>query len=232
MSEHRSQPVTVEVVLFDLDGTLSDSAPGILASLRHAFEVHGIQALSPEQERELLGPPFYESLPPIVGADLLAAVIDAYRYHYGTQGMFDTVAYDGIADVVTALRGRGVTLGVATSKPEPYAFPILERLGLADAFATICGDTLDAARPTKALVVGEALRRLGDPARGSVLMVGDRMHDVDGSAAHGIACLGAGWGYGTPAELAGARAVFAEPRDLLDALPVLLAGEPSAVPEA
>jgi phosphoglycolate phosphatase len=215
-------------MLFDLDGTLSDSAPGILASLRYAFRVNGVEALSPEQERELLGPPFNQSLPPIVGADRLTSVIDAYREYYGSRGMFDTVAFDGIADVVTALRGLGVTLGVATSKAEPFAVPIVDYLGFGDAFATVCGDTLDAARGTKALVVGEALRRLGDPEPGSVLMVGDRVHDVEGSAAHGVACLGAGWGYGTSAELAGAIACYAEPRDLLDALPALLGGEPFA----
>ncbi len=215
----------VEVVLFDLDGTLSDSAPGILAALRHAFQVHGIALPSPEQQRALLGPPFHESLPPLVGEHRLTSVIGAYRDYYGTVGMFDTTGYEGIAEVVSALRSSGVRLGIATSKPEPYAVPILERLGLAGSFATICGDTLHADRATKALVVGEALRRLGDPAPATVLMVGDRVHDVSGAAEHGIDTLGAGWGYGTSAELVKAREVFATPRDLLDAVPDLLAGQ-------
>ena len=87
-----------------------------------------------------------------------------------------------------------------------------------DLFATVCGDTLDADRPTKADVVGEALRRLGDPA--DVIMVGDRLHDVEGARVHGLGCLGAGWGYAAPGELeeAGALAVYPDPDSLGAAL--------------
>src|SRR5256885_48240 len=102
-------------VLFDLDGTLSDSAPGILASLRHAFDTVGLARLDPAVERGLLGPPFYESLPPLVGADAVPAVIAAYRAYYGRQGMYETVPYDGIADVLAGLVAAGVRLAVATS---------------------------------------------------------------------------------------------------------------------
>jgi phosphoglycolate phosphatase len=213
----------ITTVLFDLDGTLSDSAPGILASLRHAFVRNGIAELTPEQERALLGPPFYESLPPLIGAERLRTVIADYREYYGARGMFDTVRYDGVLELVQGLRERGITLAVATSKPEPYAVPIVRHLGLGEAFTTVCGDTLDGQRDSKALVVGEALRRLGKPPASDVLMVGDRVHDVEGAAAHGVAVLGAGWGYGTPAELAGARAVFASAAELLAELPELLA---------
>jgi phosphoglycolate phosphatase len=214
----------VETVLFDLDGTLSDSAPGILDSLRYAFAEHGLEALSPAEERSLLGPPFYETLPPIVGPARLDSVIAAYRERYSGSGMFDTVAYPGVAELVAALRLRGIRLAVATSKPELYATRIVEHLGLGGAFETICGDTLDGARCSKAAVIGEALYRLGEPRPATVLMVGDRVQDVRGAAEHGIACLGAGWGYGTPLELAAARASFATPAALLAALPELLAG--------
>jgi len=217
--------VGLVAMLFDLDGTLSDSAPGILGSLRHALRVNGLPPLSAEQERELLGPPFYESLPPIVGEQHVAAVIARYREYYGATGMFETRRYDGVAEVLDWLGERDVTLAVATSKPEHYAGPIVEHLGFADRFVTVCGDTLDGARGNKALVVGEALSRLGNPEPGSVLMIGDREHDVLGARAHGVACLGAGWGYGTVDELsaAGALAQFTAPGDLLTALPGLLA---------
>jgi phosphoglycolate phosphatase len=144
--------VSVRIVLIDLDGTLSDSAPGILASLRHAFADVGVPPLDEHTERSLLGPPFYESLPPLVGADRVPAIIDAYRRYYDTA-MFQTTVYDGMFDVLTDLCERGLTLAVATSKPEYYAVPIVEHLGIAGFFATVGGDALDGSRDTKAMVI-------------------------------------------------------------------------------
>jgi phosphoglycolate phosphatase len=208
-------------VLFDLDGTLSDSAPGILASLRYAFAANGLPALDAHTERVLLGPPFYESLPPLIGGEeKLAAVLGAYREKYGEGGMYDTSVYDGIREVLAMLFVSGVRLAVATSKPEPYAKPIVEHLGLAEFFETVGGDDLDGSLPTKALVIEKVLQRLGSPSPSDVVMVGDRAHDVIGAREHGIACIGAGWGYGMPGELerAGADPVCADPRELLVAL--------------
>jgi phosphoglycolate phosphatase len=140
--------------------------------------------------------------------------------------MYDAVIYDGVLGVLDWLGDLGVTLAVATSKPEHYAVPIVEHLGLAGRFKTICGDTLDGARASKAAVVAEALRRLGQPDPSTVVMVGDRSHDVLGAAAHGVRCYGAGWGYGGPGELAGAGAlgVFTNARDLQRALAEQVAG--------
>jgi phosphoglycolate phosphatase len=207
--------VTAGVVLFDLDGTVSDSAPGILSSLRHAFAVNGIPPLDPASEQELLGPPFYESLPPIVGEDLLWPVIDAYRIHYA-EAMFDATAFPGIADVLAALHRDGRRLAVATSKPERYAVPIVQHLGLDALFETIGGDELDGSLRTKALVIGKVLTRLGHPDAHDIVMVGDRSHDVVGAREHGIDCLGVGWGYGLPGELQSVapRAICETPADL------------------
>jgi phosphoglycolate phosphatase len=191
-------------VLFDLDGTLSDSAPGILAALRHALDVHAIPRLDAHAEREILGPPFYESLPPIVGAHRLHSVIEAYRERYDTT-MYDTVVYPGVREVVTALAADGRRLAVATSKPEFYAEPIVEHLGLLPYFETIGGDSADGTRPTKALVIEQVLKRLGDPDPADVVMVGDRSHDVVGARAHAIECVAVTWGYAVPGELEQAR---------------------------
>lgn len=207
-------------MLFDLDGTLSDSAPGILASLRHAFTVNHLPPLEPQVERAILGPPFYESLPPLIGDAVLGDVIAAYREHYGAQGMFDTRPYDGIVDVLGGLRARGVRLAVATSKPEYYAAPIVEHLGMTQFFETVGGDELDGSLSTKALVIAKVLERLGDPDPRTVLMVGDRSHDVLGAREHGIDTVGAGWGYGLAGEFDVARPalVCATPLDLAAAL--------------
>jgi phosphoglycolate phosphatase len=212
--------VGVTTVLFDLDGTLSNSEPGILASLRSAFAEVGVAPMSAGTERALLGPPFWDSLPPIVGADRVAPVIAAYRRYYSAGGMYDCVLYDGMAEVLDGLAARGVVLAVATSKSEHFAVPIVEHLGIEDRFAVICGDTLEGTRGSKTLVVAEALHRLGRPDPSTVVMVGDRSHDVIGARDNGVACIGADWGYGGPDELtdAGAVMVAATPRRLGDLL--------------
>lgn len=209
----------ISTVLFDLDGTVSDSAPGILASLEKAFADLGVAWLDEGTARSLLGPPFWDSLAPYVGSERVAEAVGRYREHYvGGGAMFDTILYPGVLETLQRLAATGRTLAVATSKPETHAAQIIEHLGIAEYFVTVCGDTLDGGRDSKALVVGEALRRLGNPDPSSVLMVGDRSHDVLGAAAHDVRCAGALWGYGTRQELesAGAVRVCAEPRALLE----------------
>lgn len=197
----------ISTVLFDLDGTLSNSAPGILRALRMTFEEFDVPWLTDAEARALLGPPFYVTLPPIVGRDRVHDVIARYRYHYVEgQTMYETERYDGVAEVVAELASRGIVLAVATSKPEVHAAQIVEHLGLQPHFGHVTGDTLDGRRDSKALVVGEALARLGNPDPSTVLMVGDREHDVIGAAVHGVSCVGALWGYGSVAELTGAGA--------------------------
>jgi phosphoglycolate phosphatase len=209
----------VGVVLFDLDGTLSDSAPGILGSLQAAFADFDLPWVDDRTARSLLGPPFWHSLPPLVGESRVAGVVDAYRKHYVDDGgMFQTARYDGVVEVLETLSDKGIQMAVATSKPELHATTIVEHLGFIDHFETVCGDTLDGKRDSKALVVGEVLDRLGNPDPVTVLMVGDRSHDVLGAAAHGVHCAGALWGYGSPEELtaAGALRLCARPDELLD----------------
>jgi len=208
------------VVLFDLDGTLSDSARGILAALRHAFIVHGLPPLDASVEQTVLGPPFADTLPPHLGEVPLATVVETYRQHYVAGPIYDTAPFDGMQHVLDRLRADGVTMAVATSKREQHAVLIVEHLGLTDYFATVGGDEPDLSLSSKALVIGKVLRRLGNPPVADVVMVGDRKEDVLGAHSHGIRCIGAGWGYGLPGELvrAGADPVCARPSDLLVAL--------------
>ena len=196
---------------------MSDSGPIIVACLRLTFAELGLPPLDPVTERSLLGPPFRETMPALIGAHDVENVIAIYRRHYAADGaMYQSVAYPGIEAVLRGLVAAGTRLGLATSKAEMMAEPILERLGLLDCFTHVCGDLPDGSRGAKALVVGEALRRFGHPDPDDVRMVGDRLHDVQGAAAHGVRTLGAGWGYGAPGELLGAGAIeiFAHPDDL------------------
>ena len=213
-----SAPDRPGTVLLDLDGTLVDSAPGILGSLHEAFTELDVPLPPDGLPHTLLGPPLYVSLPALVGPDVTPPLIAAYRRIYGERGLLACSPFAGIDALLGALAQAGVRMAVATSKAEVYAERIVAHRGWTELFATVCGDTLDRERPTKADVVGEALRRLGDP--GSTIMVGDRLHDVVGARTHGLDCLGAGWGYAAPGELeeAGAVAVFAQVDELQAAL--------------
>ncbi|MHA3701425.1 HAD hydrolase-like protein [Jatrophihabitans sp. YIM 134969] len=211
----------ISTVLFDLDGTLSESAPSIIGAMRKAFADLGIPQLDAATEQSLIGPPWTYTLPPLIGGHDVSDVIAAYRRHYVDGGMmYETNLYPGVTDILDLARDLGCTLAVATSKPEAYAVPIVERLGLAPYFATVCGDGLHYERDTKALVIAEALQRLGNPPTDRVLMVGDRKHDVEGALAHGIDCIGVAWGYAPPGELEEAGAVWVWP-DAADALATL-----------
>jgi len=201
------------LVLLDLDGTLTDSAPGIVAGIRHAYGALGLPVPDDATLRSFVGPPITASFPAHgVPADRVDEAVRAYREVFAAGGMYDNRVFDGIPDVLRTLRAAGCTLAVATSKPEVYARPICDRFGLTELVDDVFGAPLDEGTSTKADVIAKALAALGrtspvDPADGPVLMVGDREHDVHGAAAHGIRCLGVTWGYAAPSELDGAGAV-------------------------
>jgi phosphoglycolate phosphatase len=211
----------ITTVLFDLDGTLSDSAPGIIASMRAAFHEHNVDWMSDSVATSLLGPPLSESLKPYVGEENVPMMVATYRRHYIDRGgMFNATVYNGIDELVRELHRRGIRMAVATSKAEPPAVSVLEHLELSTWFTTIGGDTLEGTRPTKALVIKDVLWRLGSPDPSTVLMVGDRSHDVHGALEHEIRCVGALWGYGDPDELetAGAWKTCVHPSEILSLL--------------
>ncbi|MFP5070374.1 HAD hydrolase-like protein [Pseudonocardia nantongensis] len=209
-------------ILLDLDGTLVDSAPGILGSLRRAVDEVGLDVPDGALGTHLLGPPLYESLPSILGADGAATVLPVYRRIYGDEGgHLDSTPYPGVEELLRALAAAGITTALATSKAEVSARKILAQHGWTDLFTEIVGDTRTADRPSKGHVVAEALHRLGHPSGPDTpLMVGDRLHDAHGSAEHGLRCVGAGWGYAEPGELAaaGVTPVYASADELRVAL--------------
>ena len=203
----------VRTVLFDLDGTLSDSAACIVSSLRHAFTAHGVALLTEVEERALVGPPLHQSLPPIVGTHRYDAVFAAFKEHQDAGARIQTTLFPGVIDLLETLTAAGGTLAVATSKHEAGAQQVVEHLGIAGYFATVCGEQPGGPRDSKAKVVTEVLRRLEADPRTSVL-VGDRAQDAAGAHANGIGFLGAGWGYAAPGEL-GAEIVCARPTDVV-----------------
>lgn len=213
----------IDTVLFDLDGTINDSQLGIINSLRHAFVTHGLDDPGHDALRPAIGPPFEVELPRHgVTAALFDAVVDTYRIRYEEVGLLEAELYPGVVQLLDDVAELGLRLAVATAKPEPTAVRILELAGLSDRFVTIAGATHErtgpASRRTKGEVITEALARLGidGDAPDRVVMIGDRDHDVEGAAEHGISTIGVAWGYGSPDELlgAGAAAVCATPSEV------------------
>lgn len=208
-------------ILFDLDGTLTESGPGIIASVQYAMGAMGAPELAPDQVRRFIGPPLLDSFRDICGFDprQVDDAIAAYRVYYASDGQYQNAVYDGIPELLSGLRDAGRTLAVATSKAEVFAESILDHFGLTGSFATVVGSELDGRRTAKAEVITEVLARLGRPSDGTV-MIGDRHHDIGGAVAVGVGSIGVLWGYGDGAELtvAGADSLATSPADLLGQL--------------
>lgn len=197
------------ITLFDLDGTLTDSAPGIVGGFRHALTSVGAAIPDGDLARLVLGPPMADTLR-AVGLDEATAdrALVAYLDRYDRVGWSENAVFDGIGDLLAGLSRTSTRLAVATSKSESFAVRILEHFGLAHHFEVIAGASADGTRRAKADVVAHALRGLGvDAVRGGtagVVMVGDRVHDVHGAAEWGIPTAFVRWGYGAESEAADA----------------------------
>lgn len=197
-------------VLFDLDGTIVDSAADITGSLAHMFTKLGLDVPSDEVLRSYVGPPLLDSLRLTAGFDDAEAweALNIYRDHYGEHVLRSPV-FPGVAGVLERLHAAGVPVALATSKPESMARKVLDHAGLTQYFTEITGASDDEELSTKADVVREALRRL--EAKGidtsNAVMVGDRAYDTLGAAANGVPTILVEWGYGSPAEASDAMAV-------------------------
>lgn len=209
-------------VLFDLDGTIVDSAPGITSSLAYTFKAMGLPVPPPAKLLEWVGPPIMDSFRDLAGFDPLtsARALAIYREHYVLTGVFDAEVYPGVPDVLRAISAAGIPLSLATSKPESAARLILEHYDLTQYFDELTGASEDEVRSAKADVVEEALRRLrvGGADLSRPVMVGDRHHDVVGAAAHDVPTIYVTWGYGAPEETAGTVAVVDTAAELLGVL--------------
>jgi phosphoglycolate phosphatase len=211
---------SVRTVLLDLDGTLVDSATTIIEHLAAAIAEVGFPVPDSARLRRLVGPPFETALPELgLTEEQTAAAIVAYRRSYDTVAATITPVYPGIPALLERLREDGMRLATATSKPEVLARKIVVGTGLASYFDLVGGADHVAGRVGKAAVVASVLERLHlDPARDPVVLVGDRHHDIEGAAAHGIPTIGVTWGYAEPGELAGARMVVSDLDELAEVL--------------
>ena len=207
-------------VIFDLDGTLTDSGEGITKSAKFAFEQLGLPVPGDGALRKMVGPPLSVGFSLLgVPEGLVDEAVRLYRVRYNEGGgKYENHVYDGIGDCLIALKAAGMRLFVGTSKPEPLAKEILSGFGLAPYFEYIAGATWDKSRQNKDDVLAYLLLVIGG-ADGAV-MVGDTHYDVFGAHARKLPCIGVTWGYGTREELikAGADALTDTPEELLTIL--------------
>lgn len=211
-------------VLFDLDGTITDSGVGIINSIVYALKKYGIEVEDKSQLNKFVGPPLSDSFEKYYGFSKEKAIeaVDYYREYYRDKGLFENLIYDGFEDLVKALKGNNKELVVATSKPEIFAKQILEHFNLSKYFTYIAGSTLDGTRVKKGDVIRYALENCEIKDLSQVIMVGDREHDVIGAKQVGIKSIGVLYGYGDREELeeAGADFIAENVMDILDVLKV------------
>lgn len=195
-----------KTILFDLDGTLTDSGEGIINCAILALEHFSLPIPSRETLRVFVGPPLHESFIRFgVPADKAAEAVEVYRSRYIPIGKFENTPYPGIRELLEQLKAEGHKLYVATSKPEQMSIDILEHFDLAKYFDRICGASLDTSRTDKAAVIAYLQELTGKSEH--TIMVGDTKFDVIGAKKHGIPTIGVSWGYGTVEDLRNAGAV-------------------------
>lgn len=208
-----------KAILFDLDGTLTDSDEGIINCASLALRHYGIPVPDRETMRVFVGPPLRDTFFKFgVPEDKLDEAVEVYRSRYIPIGKFENTPYPGIYDLLARLKAEGHKLYVATSKPEQMSMDILNKFELASYFDLLAGATLDGSRDHKADVIAYLLQQTGSDM--DAIMVGDTVYDVVGAAAHGIPTVGVSWGYGNVSEMenAGAKAIAHTMEELHDLL--------------
>lgn len=207
-------------VFFDLDGTLTDPGLGITNSVMYALKKYNIEVDDRAQLYKFIGPPLIESFMNYYGMSKEDGeqAITYFREYFKPHGLYENEVYEGIENLLKTLKDNGKKLFVATSKPEDFAVEILRHFGLDKYFEYIAGATMDEKRVKKAEVIAYALEENGITDLTSVVMIGDREHDVIGAKENGLASIGVLYGYGNYEELetAGANYIVAKPEEIVD----------------
>ncbi len=195
-------------ILFDLDGTLTDSGRGITNSVAYALTEFGLKFDSKDELKCFIGPPLIKMFMKAYGTSEGTAreLVKKYREYYVERGIFENDLYDGIDFLLSSLFSKGKKLILATSKPEHFAIKILEHFDVARYFSNICGATMDEKRTEKDAVIAYALESAGISDISGVVMIGDREYDILGAKSFGMDSIGVLYGYGSREELTAAGA--------------------------
>ncbi|MCM1084169.1 MAG: HAD family hydrolase [Clostridium sp.] len=199
-----------DVFLFDLDGTLTDTGPGIRNSVAYALKQQGIDVGDMSELNKFIGPPLFDSFQSFYGMDdeQAAKAVADYRSVYAKKGIYENNIYDGMRELLKALFDMGKTLAVATSKPEKFAGLIVDDLQISQYFKLVAGADMEGKRNKKSVVIEYALDALNVIDKNKVLMIGDTRFDVIGAKECGVDCLGVLFGYGSRQELEDAGAAY------------------------
>jgi phosphoglycolate phosphatase len=189
-------------IIFDLDGTLTESGTGIKNSVRYTLEHYGLPMEDEETLNRYVGPPLINSFQWYMGFTEEEAMeaIQVYRSYFTTKGMFENRVYDGVEQMLRALKKAGKRMFIATGKPTVYARQILEHFGLADYFECVCGIDLKEAATEKDELIGQVLS-FANLAPEDCVMIGDRKFDIIGANKIGVTPIGVTYGYGSREEL-------------------------------
>ena len=195
-------------VLFDLDGTLTDSGEGIINSVVYALDKWGIKVEDREGLKCFIGPPLVDSFEKYYGfsREKSLKTVEYYREYFSVQGLFENRVYKGVEELLNGLNEAGKTLILATSKPEEYTIRILEHFGLDKYFDFVAGATMDEKRSKKSEVIAWVIKNMEIADLSCAVMVGDRDQDILGAKENGIDSIGVLYGYGDYGELKGAGA--------------------------
>lgn len=185
------------IILFDLDGTLTDSMEGVIRSVQYMQEKKGMDVWSFDALRFIVGPPLIESFTKELAMPLAEAeeAVEIFRERYSSIGLFENAVFPGIVELLEDLKAKGKRMAVATSKKENLAVRILEHFDIAKYMEVIGGDAREVGRDTKAKVIAYVLETM-QAQKDDVIMVGDRKFDIIGAHALGIPCIAVEWGYG------------------------------------
>lgn len=192
-----------DYVIFDFDGTVTDTGEGILKSLQYSFAAHGKPVPDLSDLKKFIGPPIHYSYVTYYGIseDEVGSYITKYRERYREKGIFECYIYDGMKEMIEKLRENGVKIGIASSKPIKLIYDVMAHLGITELFDAVSGTMFDDSNHSgKADLVLEAMKKLGVADKSRVLMVGDRYFDIDGAAGAGVDSCGVLFGYGSREE--------------------------------
>lgn len=197
-------------VLFDLDGTLTNSERGITKSVQHALRKFGIEVEDRTVLRPFIGPPLGESFQVFYGMSVEESeqAIKYYRERFSVKGLYENEVYPGVEKMLQVLKESGKKLILATSKPEKFTMLILEHFDLLKYFDFVAGATMDGSRGEKADVIRYALELSGIEDKSEVIMIGDRKFDILGAKENGLASMGVLYGFGDREELTEAGADY------------------------
>jgi len=193
-------------VLFDLDGTLTDSAEGVMNSIKYALSQYGITS-TPDELKSLIGPPLQHSFQKLYGFTEQEAqqVVEHYRDYFREKGILENRLYPGIPELLRTLKEHNCQIYLATSKPTVFAERVLANFRIDSYFDEIVGSNLDGSRVLKAEVIAEVINRAGGMIAAETVMVGDRREDVIGAKAHHFDSISVSYGYASSEELAAAK---------------------------